>query len=139
MGPRGVLPRGNLRLRLPDQGNDEQFGVNLQYLAGKVNIDVKSNEKGKERDREAAGVVPQVESEDAEDDTSINGIELFCRTPQDAGHDGHSPKKEAREFSITSNFEKWGEWRGEVQTVEDFEESVKRRDLHLNHPVPASR
>lgn len=63
---------------------------------------------------ETVGDILQVESEGATDDTSMNGIELFCRSPLDAGHGGQPPKKGAREFSITSNFEKWGEWRGEV-------------------------
>lgn len=59
--------------------------------------------------------VPQVESEGAVDDTSMNGIELICRNPVDVGREGHPPRKEAREFSITSNYDSWGEWRGEAR------------------------
>ncbi|KAK8401925.1 hypothetical protein O3P69_001200 [Scylla paramamosain] len=54
----------------------------------------------------------KVEPEDASDDTSMNGIQLICRQPVDVGHDGHPPREGAKEFSITSNEAKWGDWRG---------------------------
>lgn len=50
----------------------------------------------------------KVESEKVADDTSMNGIELYCRNPRE-----HSQLKEsAKEFRITSAVGKWGQWRG---------------------------
>ncbi|KAK7066208.1 hypothetical protein SK128_017463 [Halocaridina rubra] len=35
----------------------------------------------------------KVESEDTDDDTSMNGIELFCRDAADVGHDNLPPDR----------------------------------------------
>lgn len=69
----------------------------------------------------------KVESEDASDDTSMNGIELFCREPVDVGREGRPPRKEAREYSITSNYQKWGEWRGKRECPTGFLTGLKMK------------
>ncbi|XP_071523173.1 vitelline membrane outer layer protein 1-like [Panulirus ornatus] len=62
----------------------------------------------------------KVELEDAIDDTAMNGIELFCRDPVFVGHDGIPPRKNAREFTITSTVQRWGDWRGKRECDEGY-------------------
>ncbi|XP_045118100.1 vitelline membrane outer layer protein 1-like [Portunus trituberculatus] len=69
----------------------------------------------------------KVEPEDSNDDTSMNGIQLYCRLPMDAGHDGLPPRKGAREFSITSNVARWGNWRGMRSCTEGLLTGLKMK------------
>ncbi|XP_069937753.1 vitelline membrane outer layer protein 1-like isoform X1 [Cherax quadricarinatus] len=62
----------------------------------------------------------KVESEAAIDDTSMNGIMLYCRAPQDVGHDGVKPKVGTLEFTVTSTVQKWGDWQGKRECPEGF-------------------
>ncbi|KAK4291769.1 hypothetical protein Pmani_035424 [Petrolisthes manimaculis] len=46
----------------------------------------------------------KVESEDATDDTSMNGIRLYCNNLID--------NKQTKELTVSSTVQKWGDWMG---------------------------
>ncbi|XP_042237659.1 vitelline membrane outer layer protein 1-like isoform X2 [Homarus americanus] len=75
----------------------------------------------------AYGFNIKVESEGAVDDTSINGIMLYCRAPGDVGHDGISPKVDAGEYTITSTVQRWGDWRGKRECFQGFLTGLKMK------------
>nr|XP_045611200.1 vitelline membrane outer layer protein 1-like [Procambarus clarkii] len=69
----------------------------------------------------------KVETEGSADDTSMNGITLYCRALADVGHDGVPPKKDAKEFSITSTVQRWGDWRGRQACPEGLLTGLKMK------------
>ncbi|XP_063606981.1 vitelline membrane outer layer protein 1-like [Penaeus indicus] len=69
----------------------------------------------------------KVEGEDHMDDTAMNGIELFCRAPADVGHEGQPPKKDAKEFSITSTVQQWGDWKGKRECATGYLTGLRMR------------
>ncbi|XP_071522314.1 vitelline membrane outer layer protein 1-like [Panulirus ornatus] len=69
----------------------------------------------------------KVETEDAFDDTAMNGIELYCRSLRDVGQGGAPPRKDAREFGITSTVDPWGDWMGKRECPQGLLTGLKMK------------